>query len=105
METTETTEGRVNQHLDTGGQQGPTDSAESATVSAADDGTAAGGLGEKRSGAGYEEGTPVVEEVLRSMQGLAQRPVEEHVAVFEAAHEKLRAGLTGAGERTTGSGS
>lgn len=47
-------------------------------------------------------GHPVVDEVLQSMQGLAQRPVEEHVAIFEAAHEKLRAALTDAGDRPDG---
>lgn len=44
-------------------------------------------------------GHPVVDEVLEAMQGLQDRPVEEHVAVFEAAHEKLRAALTDAGDR------
>lgn len=44
-------------------------------------------------------GHPVVDEVLETMQGLQDRPVEEHVAIFEAAHEKLRAALTDAGHR------
>ena len=47
-------------------------------------------------------GNAAVDEVLRSMQGLQQRPVEEHVAVFEAAHEKLRAALANAGDRPNG---
>lgn len=47
-------------------------------------------------------GHPVVDEVLRSMQGLQDRPVEEHVAIFEAAHEKLRAALANAGDRPNG---
>lgn len=47
-------------------------------------------------------GHPVVDEVLRSMQGLQDRPVEEHVSVFEAAHEKLRAALADAGNAPDG---
>ena len=49
-------------------------------------------------------GHPVVDEVLEAMQGLRDRPVEEHVAIFEAAHEKLRAALTDAGDRGTPAG-
>ena len=44
-------------------------------------------------------GHPLVDEVLRATQGLGDRPVEEHVAVFEAAHDKLRAALSDAGGR------
>jgi hypothetical protein len=47
-------------------------------------------------------GNHTVDEVLRSMQGLQDRPVEEHVAVFEAAHEKLRAALAEAADRPSG---
>jgi hypothetical protein len=47
-------------------------------------------------------GHPLVDEVLRSTQGLEDRPVEEHVAVFEAAHDKLRAALSDAGGRPDG---
>ncbi|HEU4515313.1 MAG TPA: hypothetical protein VFR87_19550 [Nocardioidaceae bacterium] len=47
-------------------------------------------------------GHPAVDEVLQSMQGLQERPVEEHVAIFEAAHEKLRAALANAGDRPNG---
>lgn len=50
-------------------------------------------------------GHPVVDEVLETMRGLQDRPVEEHVAIFEAAHEKLRATLTDAGDRTDPAGS
>lgn len=50
-------------------------------------------------------GHPVVDEVLETMRGLQDRPVEEHVAIFEAAHEKLRATLTDAGDRTNPAGS
>jgi len=41
-----------------------------------------------------------VDEVLRSLEGLEDRPVTEHVAVFEAAHEALRAALADADGRT-----
>ncbi|MGH3369422.1 MAG: hypothetical protein ACRDPR_05425 [Nocardioidaceae bacterium] len=37
-----------------------------------------------------------VDEVLRSLDGLDGRPVTEHVAVFEAAHEALRSALSDA---------
>lgn len=47
-------------------------------------------------------GHPVVDEVLRTMQELQDRPVEEHVSVFEAAHEKLRAALADAGNPADG---
>lgn len=40
-----------------------------------------------------ETGVPVVDEVLRSLQGLEGRAVGEHVAVFEHAHERLRRAL------------
>jgi hypothetical protein len=35
-------------------------------------------------------GHPAVDEVLRSMERLDARPVDEHVAIFEQAHESLR---------------
>ncbi len=46
---------------------------------------------------GEPEGTGVeeVDDVLTSMQGLEDRPVEEHPAVFERAHERLRQALDG----------
>jgi hypothetical protein len=37
---------------------------------------------------------PAVDEVLRSMERLDARPVDEHVAVFEQAHESLRRTLS-----------
>lgn len=49
-------------------------------------------------------GNPAVDEVLRSLGDLDGRPVEEHVAVFESAHEHLRAVLAGAGEADEGAG-
>jgi hypothetical protein len=47
-------------------------------------------------------GNHAVDEVLRTMQGLQDRPLEEHVALFEAAHEKLRAALAEAADRPSG---
>lgn len=43
-----------------------------------------------------------VDAVLRSLDDLADRPVEEHVAIFESAHETLRAALADAGDRPAG---
>lgn len=45
--------------------------------------------------AGRSTGHPAVDEVLGSLEGLAERPVAEHVAVFEQAHEQLRRALSG----------
>jgi hypothetical protein len=47
-------------------------------------------------------GNPVVEAVLASLDGLEERPVGDHVAIFEAAHEQLRAALADAGDRADG---
>ncbi|HET7430018.1 MAG TPA: hypothetical protein VFJ89_00805 [Nocardioides sp.] len=38
-------------------------------------------------------GDEAVDGVLDSLEGLDERPVDEHVAVFEAAHERLRGAL------------
>jgi len=38
-------------------------------------------------------GNEAVDRVLASLDGLDDAPVEEHVAVFERAHEQLRAAL------------
>jgi hypothetical protein len=43
-------------------------------------------------------GHPAVDEVLRSLDELDGRPVDEHVAAFEEAHDKLRRALSDAGE-------
>jgi hypothetical protein len=40
-------------------------------------------------------GVEEVDEVLTSLDGLDERPVEEHPAVFEHAHERLRQALDG----------
>lgn len=45
-------------------------------------------------------GHPAVDEVLRSLQDLADKPVDEHVAVFESAHEQLRRALNDASAET-----
>lgn len=36
---------------------------------------------------------PAVIEALHAVEGLAQRPLDEHVVVFEQAHEQLRRAL------------
>ncbi|ROR91183.1 hypothetical protein [Nocardioides aurantiacus] len=46
-----------------------------------------------------EAGGDRVQAVLRSVEGLDDRPLEEHVAVFEAAHDSLRRALAGDGAR------
>ena len=38
-------------------------------------------------------GTASVDRVVEAVADLEDRPVEEHVAVFEAAHEQLRRAL------------
>lgn len=43
-------------------------------------------------------GHPAVDEVLRSLEDLESRPVDEHVGVFEQAHESLREALSSAGD-------
>lgn len=54
-------------------------------------------------GAGPEStGHPAVDNALRSLEHLDGRPVDEHVALFEAAHETLRAALAEAGDRPGG---
>lgn len=47
-------------------------------------------------------GHEAVDGVLRSLDTLDGRPVDEHVAVFESAHETLRAALASAGDRPGG---
>ncbi len=51
-------------------------------------------------GPGEMTGNDEVDGVLRSLGDLEGRPVQEHVAVFESAHEALRTALAGAGERS-----
>lgn len=45
-----------------------------------------------------ETGNPAVDEVIVSLEGLDNVPVDEHVALFEQAHEQLRRTLSGAGD-------
>jgi hypothetical protein len=45
-----------------------------------------------------ETGHPSVDAVISSLESLDQVPVDEHVAVFELAHEELRRTLSGAGD-------
>ena len=40
-----------------------------------------------------ETGVAEVDEVIGSVKDLDSRPVEEHVGVFESAHERLRRAL------------
>jgi hypothetical protein len=47
-------------------------------------------------------GHPAVDEVLRSLDGLEARPVDEHVNAFERAHEVLRRALSDAGDEEPG---
>ena len=58
-----------------------------------DDEGVEGRLDEVEPGGGAATGDPRVDEVLASLAGLDERPVSEHAAVFERAHEKLRAAL------------
>lgn len=43
-------------------------------------------------------GHPAVDEVVRSLGELDGRPVDEHVAAFEEAHDRLRRALSDAGD-------
>ncbi len=47
-------------------------------------------------------GNPTVDAVLESLAGLEDTPVDEHVAVFETAHDTLRGALANAGNPPTG---
>lgn len=38
-------------------------------------------------------GLPSVDQVLAALEGLEQRPLEEHVGLFERVHEQLRRAL------------
>ena len=43
-----------------------------------------------------------VDRVVASLDGLDERPVSEHVAVFESAHDMLRNALADAGNDSSG---
>ncbi len=47
-------------------------------------------------------GHPDVDAVVASLAGLDGRPVSEHVAVFESAHDRLRSALADAGNHPSG---
>jgi hypothetical protein len=44
---------------------------------------------------GVTTGVQVVDDVLGTLEGLGDQPVEEHLPIFEAAHEQLRGALDG----------
>jgi hypothetical protein len=48
-------------------------------------------------------GNPDVDAVVASLADLDARPVSEHVAVFESAHDRLRSALADAGNQPSGS--
>jgi len=62
----------------------------------------ASGTSGEEIGAVESTGHPVVDEVLASLEGLDHRPVDEHVPVFEAAHDRLRGVLSEGGDRPSG---
>lgn len=45
-----------------------------------------------------QTGNSTVDEMLAEVVAVADRPVQEHVAVFERAHERLRGALDAPGE-------
>jgi hypothetical protein len=47
-------------------------------------------------------GHPDVDAVVASLEDLEGRPVAEHVAVFESAHDRLRSALADAGNDPAG---
>ena len=49
-------------------------------------------------------GVALVDEVIASVQALGDRPVDEHVATFERAHEQLRRALDGHHQAPTSDG-
>jgi hypothetical protein len=48
-------------------------------------------------------GVTSVDEVITAVEELEERPLEEHVGVFEAAHDRLRRALDDAGDDAGGS--
>lgn len=81
----------MNEFADDAEQQGPASPAE---TPAEPSGAEAEAAGDARPEA---TGHPVVDEVLNSLATLETVPVAEHVAVFESAHDRLRAALADAG--------
>lgn len=58
--------------------------------------------GASEQGAAPTTGHPQVDAVISAMQGLTERPLEEHVAVFEQAHQTLRGALSEAASAPRG---
>jgi len=75
----------------------PEDSVDPQSVDEADDagGTDGAGVSGQELGEPVRTGVEEVDAVLESVEDLESRPVEEHVAVFENAHEQLRRALDG----------
>ena len=65
---------------------------------AGDDENATPDLSAAAPGTTPRTGNPVVDSVLDSLEELDQLPPSEHAALFEAAHDRLRATLTDAGD-------
>lgn len=86
------------QAVDVSGEEPAVDAVE--IDPAADDASAevdgAPAYGERPARAVEATGHPAVDEVLRSLDELDGRPVDEHVAIFEQAHDRLRQALSGA---------
>lgn len=72
----------------------PEDSVDPQSVDDADGAHGAGVSGQEL-GEPVRTGVEDVDAVLQSVEDLESRPVEEHVAVFETAHEQLRRALDG----------
>lgn len=72
----------------------PEDSTDTQRIDGADGADGAGVSGQEL-GDPVRTGVEEVDAVLESVEDLESRPVEEHVAVFENAHEKLRRALDG----------
>ncbi|WP_211659126.1 hypothetical protein [Phytoactinopolyspora halophila] len=53
---------------------------------------------------GNHTGDPAVDEALRTLRGLDQRPVHEHVSVIERAHQALHERLADEPEDEVGDG-
>ena len=81
----------MTEHLDaaaSGDDQAPVDGApDGGTDEGTDEGTER-----------LRTGVPGVDEVIAAVEELEERPVEEHVGVFETAHDQLRRALDAPGD-------
>jgi len=68
-------------------------SGESGESGGLDDSGVEGGLAPAQAAGAIRTSDPRVDAVLDSLRDLDERPVAEHAAVFERAHEELRAAL------------